>query len=204
MSELVNKGIDNGCINGTRFEKALATFLGTNKNLISNPTVADGLPYSITNHVMCHFTMLRHMIAEEQTCAGPRRYPKSGGFRRSLKSTDYEWLNPLLEQATPRTELSLVAVPPGKPEDDVSVDENGWPTIFSFLSKCEAPDRKLLGRARSRSSSLASQRTQYYDEHGMPLFNVEDTAAQQPTKPGDVEQDLFLETPRSRTRKLGT
>ena len=92
------------------------------------------------------FSLLRAMRAEDLCAGGPRKYSKTGGFRRPLASADSNVLHLILKQIdvpsdTQREELV-------DPFGVLDTDSGGFPTIFF---------RALSGNvSRVPSSSLGS------------------------------------------------
>ena len=140
--------MDAGCpgvVNGTRLEQACHKVIAGNQELVEGPLQAS-LASKVTNHIMAHFAMLRNVLHEEQASANDgRRYPKSGGFRRSATAPQWASWCPLMDKLRGEESgggslvlrrgdssggESLVSV-------EVELDADGWPTISKH---CPGPN----------------------------------------------------------------
>ena len=70
-----------------------------------------------------------------------RRYPKSGGFRRQLKTVDWQWLSQLLALLRePKVEAADLTPKPEPLTMDMELDEQGYPLIFAQVLADPDPD----------------------------------------------------------------
>ena len=193
LSDLMLIMLQNGCqgavVHGTRLERGISEFLGNNTRLLSDPNRLDSLPFEFANHIMSNFKMLRYMVAEDESASSlTRRYPRSGGFRRTMRSSDWEWVRPLMDLVKHTGSENLHGFEKLLDADaEVEVDEEGWPTIFkTFMASCkdgkeeeddaedregadeEGADNMSVGKSVVSMSRNSSCRTLLYDDEGFP------------------------------------
>ena len=139
------------------------------------------------------FLIYQNPGQEDEVKNPTRRYPKSGGFRRSMKSGDWVWLSRIMEvakqdQGNPDEKL---APEPSTQESsrlcahtaaDIELDADGWPLMFSKVLSQKGKhqelvkpteDAKTLSTSHSTASitSCASEAsTVLFDEEGFPCF----------------------------------
>ena len=157
--------------------------IGENSQLLADPSEANTLANSITNHVMAHLSMLRHLKVESACpVSSGRRFPKSGGFRRNMDASEWPMVNGLLSKMEVDNSVSMPA-PIEIPPPGVELDELGFPTIF----------RQILD---SVSDDDVEKETVLYDDNGFPTCF--DVAMVGETAP---DEELQPVTPRAHKRK---
>ena len=152
VSALIEKGVADACANCTSLERAFTMFIGNFAQPKSRHS-GQALGTKSCSHTMAHLSLLRAYIAEDQVGreAVSRRYPKSGGLRRSLLSDDYNWFQTLLSevqkscvseerteqgQRTQHAEQSTEQARQTNNDadmSDISEGENGIPLIFARI-----------------------------------------------------------------------
>ena len=112
----------------------------------------------------------------------------SGGFRKTMRSSDWEWVRPLMDLVKHAGSENLLGTEKLLDADaEVEVDEEGWPTIFkTFMASCkdgkeeeddaedregadeEGADNMSVGKSVVSMSRNSSCRTLLYDDEGFP------------------------------------
>lgn len=135
VEDLLRTGLASAVLQTSKLELAIRQVLAENP-LISDydgEASLDTLAHDAASHIQAIFGLIRSLKLEEVTAPGPgsRRYPKTGGYRRSITSSHWKLLKPALDlvQVTPTSSsfevpsLSTWAAATDK-------DEDGFPTIF--------------------------------------------------------------------------
>ena len=132
LADILDGGCRNGVLNGHRFERAISQVIGDKSQLLADPSEANTLANSITNHVMAHLSMLRHLKVESAChVSSGRRFPKSGGFRRNMEASEWPMVNGLLSKMEIDNSVSMPA-PIESPPLEIELDDLGFPTFFFF------------------------------------------------------------------------
>ena len=119
----------------------------------------------------------------------------SGGFRKTMRSSDWEWVRPLMDLVKHAGSENLLGTEKLLDADaEVEVDEEGWPTIFkTFMASCkdgkeeedddedgegaeeEGADNMSVGKSAVSMSRNSSCRTLLIDGGGAHKCVREDT-----------------------------
>lgn len=190
LVEMLVEKTKSAVVHGTRVEKALGKLFADHPELLQDPEASDREASRLTDHILAHLYMLRCMASEgDDLCRGQRKYPKSGGFRRLMSSSDWCWLNPVLATISSNQEPQDTS--PTSPEHvNIEVDTDGWPVLFAQLLKEKTDAEKQpqdppdnppnptsssmvgcappLARQQSVVSIASSMATNFYDEDGFP------------------------------------
>lgn len=100
VSSLVGAGLTTGVCQISKLEQALRVQLGSNVVLRGGELDLEKLVYDVANHIQQVFAVFRYIKQEEisQTPDQYRRFPKTGGIRNKLASSDWALVGPVLEK----------------------------------------------------------------------------------------------------------
>jgi len=201
---LIDEGCTSGVIQATKLEQSVLSELPTNEVLAGSAEL-DSLAHDFTCHMQAIFLLLRAMRAEDLSASGPRKYPKTGGFRRRLASADWDVLHPILKQIevpsdTQREEL----VDPVDPFNVLDTDSGGFPTVF-----CRALSNNVSRVRSSRfgiRSTLASVKSDVLEPSTDTDIRLGQCEADNMDDDGSddlqaLEDRLVAITPKTRKRK---
>jgi hypothetical protein len=100
VSFLVEAGLTTGVCQISKLEQALRIHLGSNAVCRGSDQDLEKLVYDVANHIQQIFAVLRY-IKQEDCCQNPdqyRRFPKTGGIRHRLASSDWAVVSPILQK----------------------------------------------------------------------------------------------------------
>ena len=80
-----------GVINAVKFESALTQVLGNEHRVLLEGECMEKLVLSVGCHVQSVFAMCRYMKQEQESKgeSGSRRFPRTGGFRKTMSAEDW-------------------------------------------------------------------------------------------------------------------
>jgi hypothetical protein len=100
VSSLVGAGLTTGVCQIIKLEQALRVQLGSNVVLRGGDQDLEKLVYDVANHIQQVFAVFRY-IKQEECCQDPekyRRFPKTGGIRNKLASSEWAQVGQVLEK----------------------------------------------------------------------------------------------------------
>ena len=128
ISDLVSQGCESGVLSALKFESALSQVLASSMrgDLLGTDKI-DKIVLEAGFHLQAIFSMLRYMKAENSPSDGPRRFARTGGFRKQMSADDWVHMSMILAhlQGSAVSEV-------GASEDGVALDEEDddeWPAV---------------------------------------------------------------------------
>ena len=163
MSSLIDAGLTSCVVQKEKLKHGIRVSLSKRSLLLSDWNLGKAMEDG-SEHIMCAFALLRILAREEVCGSDARRFPKTGGFRRRVASSDWPRLQGLMARVhvgeisrqnslSPRPSPSL-STRPSRCMGEEELDDDGYPVIFTAAS----------ASPRSRSPMLMSPRSLVFGE----------------------------------------
>ena len=193
LKHLLTHGLQNCVVETGKLKDALRRELSAHPLLLSDWDLSVAVD-DLAVHFVSLVSQLRNMGREELAGSSTRRYPRTGGFRKSISTAQYADIQELVNMV----EVDIHTPTRTATHDDVDCDENGFPRVFSSRRDSKSTDDICAVECDERGSPLAfgSQREWGSGSKG----SLDDVVAPIAPSPAKRKQAVLANRSGARTR----
>ncbi len=205
LTNLIKRGLTTGVVQSTKLQQSLLAALQSDKITLGTWDLMEAAG-SLSTHIMRVLELVREYGKEEMDFKGVgRRYPRSGGFRKSMSGQDTEFTTGLTsmmqlkehDSSSSTSMMEPIKVVPSTINDE---DDDDYMAVFGFNSSSSTSWNQGPSEHTAPSSSLLLDDTQPQDTD----FDCKEVFGFKDAEEDNLNAEIEALIPDPRKRKVHT